>query len=63
MMGKTHVNNDKKYFLSVKELAAILPVSQTLIYERIARKKIPCLRIGRRILIPVSYVQEMLNVM
>ncbi len=61
-MEKTYDNNDQKYFLSVKELAAILPVSQTLIYERIARKKIPCLRIGRRILIPASYVQEILNV-
>ncbi|WP_026759972.1 helix-turn-helix domain-containing protein [Selenomonas ruminantium] len=50
-------------FISVKALAAMVPVSRSLIYDRIAKNKIPCLRIGRRILIPVSYVQKMLNVM
>lgn len=48
----------KVKFLSVKELAAMLPVSQSLLYDRIAKNKIPCLRIGRRILIPMGYIQE-----
>lgn len=62
-MEKGQDSKGEKFFLSVKELAALLPVSKSLIYDRIYRKKIPCLRIGRRILIPVSYVQEKFNVM
>ena len=50
----------KEYFISVRDLAMILPVSKSLIYDMIYREEIPCKRIGRRILIPISFVQEYL---
>ena len=48
-----------KKFYNVKELAEILGVSKGLIYESVYRHKIPCKRIGRRILIPYDFVERM----
>ena len=49
---------EKKHrFYNVKELAQLLGVSKSLIYDLIYKKKIPAMRIGRRILIPYAYVE------
>ena len=50
-----------KNFYSVKEVAELLCVSKSLIYDKVYKKEIPVKRIGRRILIPASYVEEMLD--
>lgn len=43
-------------YLSVEETANALGVSTWLIYQQIARQEIPHKRIGRRILIPATYI-------
>lgn len=53
-------NDDNCKFYNVKELANLLGVSKSLIYERIYHQEIPIYRIGRRILIPRSYVDEII---
>lgn len=52
--------NDKKFW-NVKELAAYLGVSKSLIYARVERAEIPAKRIGARILIPASFVKSLLT--
>ena len=51
---------DKKFW-NVKELAAYLGVSKSLIYARIEKAEIPVKRIGARILIPASFVKSLLT--
>jgi excisionase family DNA binding protein len=46
---------------SVDEVAEILGVSRPLAYEGCARGEIPCVRIGRRILVPRSALEAMLR--
>lgn len=43
-------------YLSVEEAANALGVSTWLIYQQIARQEIPHKRVGRRILIPATYI-------
>lgn len=50
-----------KKFFSVKELAEILGVSKSLIYDKVYKKEIPVKRIGRRILIPNSYIERIIQ--
>ena len=51
-----------KKFLSIKELSQLLGVSKSQLYEFVYRQKIPAKRLGKRILIPVDYVErELLN--
>ena len=51
-----------KKFLSIKELSQVLGVSKSQLYEFVYRQKIPAKRLGKRILIPVDYVErELLN--
>jgi excisionase family DNA binding protein len=38
--------------LSVEEAAAALGISRALAYELVARGELPCLRLGRRIVVP-----------
>jgi excisionase family DNA binding protein len=39
--------------ISVRELAALLGISESLAWESVRRGDIPCRRLGRRVLIPV----------
>ncbi len=52
------VVDKQKRFLSVKEIAALLGVSKSLIYDKVYREQIPCRRMGRRILIPSTFVDK-----
>ena len=52
---------NEKNFWTVKELAAYLGVSKSLLYARIEKAEIPAKRIGARILIPASYVNDLLT--
>jgi excisionase family DNA binding protein len=47
--------------LSIREVANILGVSDDLAYELVARGEIPCLRLGRRRLIPRRVVDLMIE--
>lgn len=48
-----------KLFYSIKELATMLPISRSTLYSAVCNGKIPSKRIGSRILIPVSYLEEL----
>ncbi len=52
----------RKKFWSVKELAEYLGVSKSLIYARVELDEIPCRRLGARILIPASFVDELMAI-
>lgn len=43
---------------AVKEVAQILGVSKSQVYEFVYRKKIPAKRLGKRILIPADFVEQ-----
>ncbi len=47
-----------KKFLSIKELSQVLGVSKSQLYDSVYRQKIPAKRLGRRILIPIDYVER-----
>lgn len=47
--------------LSIRETAKLLGVSDDLVYELVARGEIPCLRLGRRRLIPRRVVDLMID--
>lgn len=62
-MKNTGTNKEKtKLFYSVKELAEILMVSKSFIYCKIEAKEFPSKRLGRRVLIPATFVTKLLAV-
>jgi len=46
---------------SVEEVATVLGISRAFAYEAVQREDIPHLRIGRRILIPRSALQRLVD--
>jgi excisionase family DNA binding protein len=52
---------DVGWVLSIREVAKVLGVSDDLVYELVARGEIPCLRLGRRRLIPRRVVDLMIE--
>lgn len=46
--------------LTVEEAAVILGISRAFAYEAVARGEIPCIRIGRRILVPRVALERLL---
>ena len=46
---------------SVSETATVLGVSDDLVYELVERKELPCLRLGRRRVIPRRAIDLILN--
>lgn len=48
--------------LTVEEAASALGISRSFAYEAIAKGEIPCIRIGKRILVPKIALENMLNV-
>ena len=47
--------------MSVEEAALALGISRTFAYEAVSRGEIPCIRIGRRILIPKVALEKLLS--
>jgi excisionase family DNA binding protein len=47
--------------LSIRDVAKMFGVSDDLVYELVARDEIPCLRLGRRRLIPRRAVELMIE--
>ncbi|MFC1926779.1 helix-turn-helix domain-containing protein, partial [Chloroflexota bacterium] len=54
------MGNLEKATLTVEEARELLRISRGLIYDAIRRGEIPSIRIGRRILIPTSALQQLL---
>lgn len=50
-----------KLVLSIAEAAEVLGVSDDLIYELTARGELPCLRLGRRKVIPTVALQAVID--
>jgi len=47
--------------LSVSEAAELLGVSRDLVYELVAQRELPALRLGRRIVLPRRALEELVN--
>lgn len=59
----TVIPNDptQRLTLTVEESARILGISRATAYEAVARGEIPCIRIGRRILVPIAGLNRLLE--
>jgi excisionase family DNA binding protein len=57
----TAPNDREDLVLSIRDVAKVLGVSDDLVYELVARGEIPCLRLGRRRLIPRRAVELMIE--
>ena len=47
--------------MTVPEVAAVLRVARNTVYGAVARGEIPALRCGRRILVPVHVIEDMIE--
>ena len=47
--------------LTVDEAAKLLRISRGSAYEAVARKEIPSIKIGRRILVPRAAIEALIN--
>lgn len=45
-------------FCGVEEFARMCGISRSHAYELVARREIPALRLGRRVLIPLSFLED-----
>jgi excisionase family DNA binding protein len=52
---------DERLVVSVPEAARLLGISRTYAYEMIARGELPCIRLGRRILVPLRPLMRLLE--
>lgn len=48
--------------VTIEEAMVILAVSRSKMYEMLKRDDVPLNKIGRRVMIPTSYVEELLDV-
>ena len=55
------MEDNSRLTLSVRQAAARLQISRNLCYELIRQKKIPAIHLGKRILIPVAALDELLE--
>ena len=51
---------DERLTLSVPEAAKVLGIGRNLCYDRVKTGEIPAIRIGRRILVPLSALEKFL---
>lgn len=52
--------NGEKMILTVKETAQVLSLSRNSVYQGVLTGQIPCLKVGKRILIPRKALEELL---
>jgi excisionase family DNA binding protein len=53
------MNTSKPNFLSVNDFVVSTGLSTSTVFRKIKAKKIPFTRIGRKILIPISFIKEL----
>ena len=46
--------------MTVEQVAAVVGVGRSTLYEYVKRGEIPCVRLGRRIVIPLHVVEALL---
>lgn len=61
MKVRGKMENNGKLVYSVKEVAGILNLSRNSVYSACLSGEIPCLRIGKRILIPKIRLEQILH--
>ena len=54
-------SEDGPLVLSIAEVAARLGVSDDLVYELVHRRQLPCLRLGRRLVVPVRALNAIIE--
>jgi excisionase family DNA binding protein len=59
--GEVETGGNERLVLTVRQAADALGVSDDLVYELTARGEIPCLRLGRRRVIPRRAIELMLE--
>lgn len=47
--------------ITVSEAADLLGISKTLAYALVRRREIPCIRLGRRVVVPRRALEEMVG--
>jgi excisionase family DNA binding protein len=52
---------ERKLALSVPEVAELLGISRAFAYELVARHELPALRLGRRLVVPLHLIEELLG--
>jgi excisionase family DNA binding protein len=55
------MHNDNRLVLTVAEAAEVLGISRTHAYELVARRELPSLRLGRRIVVPRRGLERLLE--
>ena len=53
--------DSRKLALSVPEVAELLGISRAFAYELVARRELPALRLGRRLVVPLHLIEELLR--
>ena len=48
-------------FLTVRQTAEALNVSYMLVFRKIANKEIPSARMGRKILVPAKFIEDLIT--
>jgi excisionase family DNA binding protein len=54
-------SSEAKLTMSVSEAAKKLGIARNSLYEGIKRGEVPCIRIGKRILIPIAALEKKLS--
>jgi excisionase family DNA binding protein len=57
----SYLQQKEKFLLSVPETAKLLGLSRGATYEFVRQGKIPCVKYGKRILVPRIKLMEMIN--
>jgi excisionase family DNA binding protein len=53
--------DSRKLALSVPEVAELLGISRAFAYELIARRELPAVRLGRRLVVPRQLIEAFLS--
>jgi len=53
--------NEEKLVYTVTEVAELLGISRPLAFQGVERGEIPCIRVGKRILIPRMALEKLLS--
>ena len=51
----------KRKTITVPEAASMLGVSRNLAYEAVRRGELPAIRVGRRLVVPLKAIEELLE--
>lgn len=53
--------NTERQTMTVDEAAEVLGISRNLAYELVHRGELPCLRLGRRVVVPRAALERLLG--